>query len=232
MRGAQNAESETQQFFEIGGAGLAPGFADGGFGGAFIVTEVDEGGFNVALDAGGRCGGRFLGFNGNGFEFIPQFEDHALGGLAANTRDFREARKISTADGRDKFLDVHAREDFKGEGRTDARSAEEKLEEMLFALRKEAVEGERVFADVSMDEQGDFGVEFAESGKGGKWNGDEVADASDIEDDLIGTFFEEAAAEESDHRLPVLLVRLGGVNETRDGGWRRAARRVYSRSSR
>jgi hypothetical protein len=56
-----------------------------------------------------------------------------------------------------------------------------------------------------VNEKSDFSVEFTEGGKGGKRNGNEIANAGDIENNLIGTFFEEAAAEESDHRMKVLL---------------------------
>ena len=105
---------------------------------------------------------------------------------------------------------------FRASDGTDAGRTEEKLEEMLFALGEKTVEGKSIFADVGVDQQRDFGVEFAESGEGGERNGDEIADTANIEDNLIGTFFEEAAAEESDHRMKVLPVRLGGVNETRD----------------
>jgi PAS domain S-box-containing protein len=75
---------------------------------------------------------------------------------------------------------------------------------MLFASGKKTVEGERVFANVGVDEQRDFAMELAKRGKGGKRYGDEIADAANIENDLIGTLFEQAAAEESDHRKEVL----------------------------
>lgn len=70
---------------------------------------------------------------------------------------------------------------------------------------------------MGVDEQGDFGVEFAESSEGRERDGDEIADATNIEDDLIGAFLEEAAAEESDHRMPVLppYVRLSTRQQDR-----------------
>jgi hypothetical protein len=76
---------------------------------------------------------------------------------------------------------------------------------MLFAGGEKAVECQSIFADMRVDEKSDFGVKFTEGGKGGKRNGDEIANTGDIENDLIGTFFEEAATEESDHRMKVLL---------------------------
>jgi hypothetical protein len=75
---------------------------------------------------------------------------------------------------------------------------------MLFALREEAVKGQGVFADVRVDQQGDFAVKFAERRKGGKRHGDEISDTANVKDDLIGTFFEEPATEKSDHRKKVL----------------------------
>jgi len=78
---------------------------------------------------------------------------------------------------------------------------------MFFALGEKAVEREGILADVSVDEQSDFGVKLTHGGEGGERDGDEIADAADIEDDLIGALFEEAAAEESDHRMKVLPRR-------------------------
>ena len=65
---------------------------------------------------------------------------------------------------------------------------------------------------MGVDEQGNFGVDIGERRVRGKRDRDEIADAGNIEDDLIGAFLEEAAAEESDHRESVLLVARGGVN--------------------
>jgi hypothetical protein len=56
-------------------------------------------------------------------------------------------------------------------------------------------------------------MKFAKSGKGGKRHSHEVANTTDIENDLIGTLIEEAAAEESDHRMKVLLVLGRSVND-------------------
>jgi len=48
-------------------------------------------------------------------------------------------------------------------------------------------------------------VEFAESGESGEGHGDEIADAANVQNDLIGPLFQEAAAQESNHRSRVLL---------------------------
>src|SRR5579859_419403 len=75
---------------------------------------------------------------------------------------------------------------------------------MFFAGREKTVERERVFANVSVNEQRDFGVKFAERGIGGKRNGNDVADAAHIDEHLVGPFVSEAAAKLSDHRSAVL----------------------------
>src|SRR5215468_12102377 len=76
---------------------------------------------------------------------------------------------------------------------------------MLLTRGKETVERQCIFADMRVDQQSDLRMEFAKSGKCGKRNGHEVANTADIENDLIGTLIEEAAAEQSDHRMKVLL---------------------------
>jgi len=192
--------------FEAGGA-RAAGFGDGGFGGALVVAQIDESGFDVGFNAGGGSGGRPFGFDGHGFKLVLELDHHAFGGLAADAGDFREAGEIASANGGHEFFDVHAGENFEGEAGADTGSAKEQLEEMLFAGREKAVEGEGIFADVRVDEQRDFGVEFAECSESGKGHGNEIADAADIHDDLIGPLFQEAAAQESNHRSRVLPRR-------------------------
>jgi hypothetical protein len=63
-----------------------------------------------------------------------------------------------------------------------------------------------------VNQQRNFGVEIAKRGKRGKWHGNQIADAADVENDLVGPFFEQTAAKESDHRLKVLPPGRGGVN--------------------
>lgn len=185
---------------------MAPGFSYRGFGGAFVVAQVDEGGLDVAPDAGGRGRSGPFCFDGDGFELVFQFDNHALGGFAADTRNFGEAREIAGANGGNQLFDVHAGKNFQGERGADAGSAEEKFEKMLFALGEKTVEGECIFADMRVNQQGDFGVKFAKRRESGERNGDEIADTANIEYHLVGTFFEKTAAEESDHRMKVLLV--------------------------
>lgn len=89
---------------------------------------------------------------------------------------------------------------------------------MLFAGGEETVERKGIFAYMSVGEKSDFGVEFTESGEGGEGNGDEIADAADIENDLIGALFEEATAKKSDHRMKVLPGKCDGVNKVELAG--------------
>jgi hypothetical protein len=205
MGRSEEGKGGAEKFFEAGGAGFALGLGDGGIGGALVIAEIEKSGFDVGLGAGRRRGGGFLGLDGHSFEFVFQFDDHALGSFAADAGNFREACEVAGADGRDEFFDVHPGKNFKGKCRADTGSAEKKLEEVLFAGGEETVKSEGVFADVGVDEESDFGVEFSEGGESGEWNGNEVADTSDVENHLVGTFFEEATAEKSDHRLKVLL---------------------------
>jgi hypothetical protein len=191
--------------FEAGGSDAAAGFGDGGFRGAFVIAEIDEGGLDVGFDARGRSRGRPFSFGGDGFELVLELHDHAFGGFATDTGNFRETCEIAATNGGHEFLDVHARENFEGEGGANTGSAEEQFEEMLFAGGEKAIEGEGILANVGVDEQRDFGVEFTESGEGGKGHGDEIADAADIQDDLIGPLFQEATAQESNHRSRVSL---------------------------
>src|SRR5256885_1203451 len=75
---------------------------------------------------------------------------------------------------------------------------------MFFAGGEKAIEGQRVFANVGVDKQCHFSVEFAERSVRGERNGDDVADTSDIHENLIRPFVSEPAAKLSNHRSPVL----------------------------
>src|SRR5208283_2142362 len=136
---------------KAGRPGAAASFGDGGSGRAFVLAQIAEGGLDIGFDARGGRGGAVFGFDDNGLEFVLELDNHAFGGLAADAGNFREARKIAAANGGHKFFNVHAGENFEGEGGADTGSAEEQFEEMLFAGREKAVEGESVFADVRVD---------------------------------------------------------------------------------
>src|SRR2546421_10251524 len=75
---------------------------------------------------------------------------------------------------------------------------------MFFAGGEKSVKRKRVFANVGVREQRHFSVEFAERGVGGKRNGNDVADTSDIHEHLIRPFVSKPAAKLSNHRSPVL----------------------------
>ncbi len=109
---------------------------------------------------------------------------------------------------------------------------------MLFAGGDEAVEGERVLADVSVDEKSDFGVEFAHSSVGRERNLHQIAYAVDIDKDLVRAFFGKASAELANHGRPVLppFVRLstsaGDSGYSRKKGTTRLAACARARPSR
>jgi len=75
---------------------------------------------------------------------------------------------------------------------------------MLFAGGDKAIEGESIFADVSVNEKSDFSVEFAQSGIGGERDLDEIAYAADIDENLVRAFFGEASTKLANHGKPVL----------------------------
>ena len=130
----------------------------------------------------------------------------------------REAGDIAGANGGDKFFDAHAGENFERQRRPDSGSTEQQLEEMFFAGRKKSVERKSVFADVRMNQQCDFSVQFAERSIGRKRDGNQIAHAADIYHDLVGSFIGESAAELSNHRSPVLPLSLRPSTRLRDRG--------------
>src|SRR5258708_13228854 len=98
---------------------------------------------------------------------------------------------------------------------------------MLFPSRKKAVKRKSIFPHMRVDQQSDFGVEIAKRGKRGERHSNQIADAADIENDLIGPFFEQTAAEKSDHRLKVLPLGRGGVNSGKGSALFRVMRRNF-----
>src|SRR5258707_10297641 len=98
---------------------------------------------------------------------------------------------------------------------------------MIYPGRKKAVKRKSVFPHMRVDQQSDFGVEIAKRGKRGERHSNQIADAADIENDLIGPFFEQTAAEKSDHRLKVLPLGRGGVNAGKVSALFRVMRRNF-----
>ena len=64
-------------------------------------------------------------------------------------------------------------------------TADQPLEEGLLGRGQEAEERERVLAHVGVDEQRDLAAGLAEPVEGGERDGDAVADAADVDDDLL-----------------------------------------------
>src|SRR5882724_3103649 len=75
---------------------------------------------------------------------------------------------------------------------------------MFFAGGEKAIEGQRVLPNGGGEERRHFRGEFAGRGEGGKRNGDDVADTTDIHENLIRPFVSEPAAKLSNHRSAVL----------------------------
>ena len=92
---------------------------------------------------------------------------------------------------------------------------------MFFAGGEKAIEGQRVFANVGVDKQCHFSVEFAERSVRGERNGDDVADTSDIHENLIRPFVSEPAAKLSNHRSPVLPLFFRPSTQGWDRGYGR-----------
>jgi len=101
---------------------------------------------------------------------------------------------------------------------------------MLFPGRRKPLKRKGVFPHMRVDQQSDFGVEIAKCGKRGERHGNQIADAADIENDLIGPFFEQTATEESDHRLKVLPLGRAGVNAGKACALFRVMRRKLCRA--
>src|SRR5260370_16850448 len=78
---------------------------------------------------------------------------------------------------------------------------------MLFARGKKTVESQRIFAHVSVDQQGDFGVQLAEGGEGRERHLHEIADAADIHEHLIRSLAGENSAKLANHRKRVFITQ-------------------------
>jgi len=209
LRRRQTLQRSFQQLFKIVCARFALGFAHRAFRGAAVVAQIHQRREHVGFDAcRGSCGGLF--FDGDGFKFIFQLDDHALGGFAADSWDAREAGDIAGADRGDEFVHVHAGKNFESEGRANAGSAEEQFKKMLFAGGEKSIERESVFADMGVNEQRDFRVEISERGVSGKRDSDEIAHPAYVHEHLVGPFVGKRSAELADHALKVLppFIRL------------------------
>jgi hypothetical protein len=83
---------------------------------------------------------------------------------------------------------------------------------MFFAGGEKTVQRELIFADVGVNEQSVFGMQRSEAGESGKRNLDDVADASDFQENLIRTFVDEFAAQRANHAERLLISGAGLSN--------------------
>jgi len=202
----------------VGGFGV---FLDGGLDG-FLgdgpgVAEVDEGGESIV--AGGTMvwtsGG---GGDGDGkvVELVFEFEDDAFGGLFADAGDAGEGGVIAGADGGDEAVRADAAENRDSELGTDAADGEEFFKEAFFLLLREAEESELVFTDVRVDMKRGFCAFAGECGEGGDADGDVVADARALDDDLVRSFGEEASAKVGDHASGIVACSVLAIAGSAD----------------
>src|SRR5262249_4987940 len=71
---------------------------------------------------------------------------------------------------------------------------------MLFTRRNEAIERQSIFAHVGVSQQRDFRVQFAEPGVSRKRDLYEVANAANVDQHFVRSFFGEASAQLANHR--------------------------------
>ena len=121
-----------------------------------------------------------------GREFVAEFEDHALGGLFADAGNASDAGDVVVADGSDHFVGGHAAEDGDGELWTDAAYCDQLFEELFFGGTEESVERDLIFADVSVDVQGDLAAEAGQVRECWNGDGDVVAYAGGFDYGLVG----------------------------------------------
>ena len=132
-------------------------------------------------------------------EFVAELEHHALGGFFADAGYANELLDFVAANGAEEVGGGDAAEDFDGERGTDAADADQLFEEIFFIRREEAVEREGVFANMSVDAEAGLAADAGEMGKGGNGDGDVVTDAANIEDGLVGRFFDQGSAQQRNH---------------------------------
>src|ERR1700731_3444540 len=75
---------------------------------------------------------------------------------------------------------------------------------MFFARGQKAVERKRIFANMRVDQQGNFGVEFAKRREGRERHLHDVSHAAHIHEHLVRSLIGKASAKLANHRSPVL----------------------------
>ena len=113
-------------------------------------------------------------------QLLLQLEHDALRGLAADAGDRLEARGVVAHDRAAQLLRRRPGDDRERDLRPDARDAEQQLEQLALVGRGEAVELERVLADVQVGLDGRL---LADARVHPRRRGDEVADTADVDDD-------------------------------------------------
>ena len=89
------------------------------------------------------------------------------------------------------------------------------LKKMFFARREKSVERERIFANMGVNQQSDFGVQIAKRGVGRERNQHNVADAADVNEHLIRSLVGKPPAQLANHRSQ--YCRLIFACQTRRG---------------
>ena len=180
------------------------GFANGGFGGGALGAQVDEGADQVEIEIGENAGGverHGSGRAGDGdVELVTKFDDHAFGGLLADSGDAGELDEVAGADGLNEVSRGDAGEGGERDLGPDAADGDQFFEEEFFFRRVEAVEQHGVFAHMHVDAQSRFDSHIGEAGKGGHGDVDFIAHAARFHDDQVRVFLQHGAAQMGNHR--------------------------------
>ena len=143
-----------------------------------------------------------------GAELVLQLEHDPLRGLLADSRDGLEACRVAEHDRASQLTGRRAGDDGERDLRPDAAHAQQRGEELPLGRIGEAVELERVLAHVEVGLDGDLRRALRRP-QHRRRRGDEVADASDLDDEPVGRTGDRASAQARDH--PASLAS-GGVN--------------------
>jgi hypothetical protein len=204
------------------------GFSHGRLGGGAIAAQIQQRRQHVLFDAAERG----LGPDGNArrrsasqtFQLVFQLQHHALRRLFLPTPGCapvappdppRIASMRSPVARPDSTLMASVG--------SDAAHRDQLFEQRLFLRRQESEQRQRIFANVRVNAQRDFGAGFGKRGKSGNRNHNVVADAGGFDDDLIRMFplFVPQRADGDNrqyHRL-VSRVATGFRERPGAGGW-------------
>ena len=130
-----------------------------------------------------------------------ELEDDALGRLLADSGDRLEARRVVQGDRPLELFRRRARDDGERHLRPDAADAEELHEERALGRVREAVELQRVLADVQVRLDRHLGSAVG-APQDARRRADEIPDAPDVEDEPVDGSAGGYAAKPRDHRAP------------------------------